>query len=102
MARVVKLSDCAVGLLHSRGDVSDMANYENANHGDDRVATIIGELVVGKFAESIGVARDRNILDPGLGFSKRTEHSLAALPGDLLAECGYPVMAGTSRKCFVK
>ena len=73
MARVVKLSDCAVVLMHSRGDVSDMASYDNANYGDDPVATIIGELAArAKFAESIGVARDRIILDPGLGFSKRT------------------------------
>jgi dihydropteroate synthase len=104
MARVVKLSDCAVVLMHSRGDVSDMATYDHADYGDDPVATIIGELAArAKFAESIGVASDRIVLDPGLGFSKRTEHSRAALLGlDALAECGYPVMVGTSRKRFVR
>lgn len=104
MARVVRWSDCAVILMHSRGDVSEMASYDHANYGDDPVATIISELQSrAKYAESIGVARERIVLDPGLGFSKRTEHSRAALLGlDSLANCGYPVMVGTSRKRFVK
>ncbi|HYN82588.1 MAG TPA: dihydropteroate synthase [Gemmatimonadaceae bacterium] len=104
MGRVVRWSDCAVILMHSRGDVSEMASYDHADYGDDPVATIIGELASrAKYAESIGVARERIVLDPGLGFSKRTEHSRAVLLGlDVLAECGYPVMVGTSRKRFVK
>jgi dihydropteroate synthase len=90
--------------MHSRGDVSDMASYDQANYGDDPVATIVAELISrAKFAESIGVARERIVLDPGLGFSKRTEHSRAVLLGlESLVDCGYPVMVGPSRKRFVK
>jgi dihydropteroate synthase len=104
MARVVKWSDCAVVLMHSRGEVSELASYDHANYGDDPVATIISELQSrAKYAESIGVAQERIILDPGLGFSKRTEHTRAAVLGlDSLAGCGYPVMVGPSRKRFVK
>ena len=45
---------------------------------------------------------DAIVLDPGLGFSKRTEHSVAALR-DLgrLRELGHPLLVGPSRKRFV-
>jgi dihydropteroate synthase len=104
MARVVRWSDCGVILMHSRGDVPEMASYDHATYGDEPVVTIVGELESrAKYAESIGVARERIVLDPGLGFSKRTEHTRAVLRGlQLLVECGYPVMVGTSRKRFVK
>lgn len=104
MARVVRWSDCAVILMHSRGDVSEMASYDHADYGNDPVASIIWELEErAKYAESIGVARERIVLDPGLGFSKRTEHSRAVLLKlDSIVACGYPVMVGTSRKRFVK
>jgi dihydropteroate synthase len=103
MGRVIAKNDCAIVLMHSRGDVADMASYDHANYGDDPVSTIIGELSArAMFAESLGVARDRIVLDPGLGFSKRVEQTRAMLLGlRSLVDCGYPVMVGTSRKRFV-
>lgn len=103
MAHVVKSTDCAVILMHSRGRVAEMASYEHATYGNDPVATIVGELDErAKLVESAGVARDRIVLDPGLGFSKRTEHSRTILRRlDSLVALGYPVMVGPSRKRFV-
>ncbi|MBX6333201.1 MAG: dihydropteroate synthase, partial [Gemmatimonadaceae bacterium] len=49
-----------------------------------------------------GIARERIALDPGIGFAKRSEHSIAvlgALPR-LVAE-GFPVVVGVSRKRFI-
>jgi dihydropteroate synthase len=104
MARVVAKNDCAVVLMHSRGRVSEMASYEHANYPADVVGTIVGELAArAKYAESVGVARDRIVLDPGLGFSKKTAHSRAILRDlDSLVTLGYPVMVGPSRKRFVR
>ena len=45
---------------------------------------------------------DAIVIDPGIGFAKRTEHSLrvlAELPA--IAALGVPVMVGVSRKRFV-
>ena len=54
-------------------------------------------------AEAAGIAHDRIILVPGLGFAKREEHSLAALAGlESLTALGYPVLSGPSRKSFLK
>jgi len=58
----------------------------------------VGEL------ERAGVARERMILDPGMGFFLGTnpEASLAALRGlRRLVELGMPVLASTSRKSFI-
>jgi dihydropteroate synthase len=104
MARVVAKNDCAVTLMHSRGRAGELASYDHANYGHDVVATIVGELDErAKYAESVGVARDRIVLDPGLGFSKKTEHSRAVLRSlDSVVALGYPVMVGPSRKRFVR
>lgn len=104
MARVIAKNDCAIVLMHSRGRVAEMATYEHANYGTDPVGEIVAEIGArAKFAESVGVARDRIVLDPGLGFSKRAEHSRAILRGlDSLIALGYPVMVGPSRKRFVR
>jgi dihydropteroate synthase len=87
-------------LMHSRGRSSDM--YRDASY-----ASVAGE-VRAELAESLslamaaGVARECIVLDPGLGFAKRAEHTyaaLAALPA--LAALDRPLLAGPSRKSFL-
>jgi len=104
MSRVVRNNDCAVILMHSRGTVSEMATYEHAEYDDDPVGTIVSEITArAKYAETLGVSRDRIVLDPGLGFAKRSEHSRAILRRlEALVAYGYPVMVGPSRKRFVR
>ena len=49
-----------------------------------------------------GVARERIILDPGIGFGKRRAHNLSLLAGlEEFASMGYPLMLGLSRKGFL-
>lgn len=54
-------------------------------------------------AHEAGVAEDRILLDPGFGFNKETPAENAALMArfDELADLGYPLLVGTSRKRFV-
>ena len=53
-------------------------------------------------ALSAGVRRESIVLDPGLGFAKRPEHSYAALAGlPALAGIGLPLLVGPSRKSFL-
>ena len=49
-----------------------------------------------------GVARERLIVDPGIGFGKTPEHNLIVLRrlGEL-RELGYPILIGPSRKSFL-
>ncbi len=102
-AVVCAAAGAGVILMHSRGTVSDMATYTHARYGADVVGEVLTELRASvAFATSAGVARERIALDPGIGFAKRSEHSLAVLAGlDRLVAEGYPVVVGVSRKRVV-
>ena len=102
MAEVVSRARAGVVIMHSRGEVADMATFEHADYGDvvgDVMFELRGQLDA---ARTAGIAKEAIAIDPGLGFAKRSEHSLAilgALP-DLVA-WGYPVLVGASRKRFI-
>jgi dihydropteroate synthase len=54
------------------------------------------------YAISAGVAEERILLDPGIGFGKTSAHNLELLARlDELARLGRPVVVGTSRKSFL-
>jgi dihydropteroate synthase len=49
-----------------------------------------------------GIDPARIVVDPGLGFAKQPEHDVALLAGlDRIADLGFPVLVGASRKRFL-
>ncbi|HET6462178.1 MAG TPA: dihydropteroate synthase, partial [Candidatus Krumholzibacteria bacterium] len=53
--------------------------------------------------EATGIARERIVLDPGIGFGKKVHHNLELLNHiDAFRELGYPVLVGASRKSFIR
>ncbi len=55
-----------------------------------------------KRLESAGIARQRIIVDPGIGFGKTIAHNLTLLAGvGLFHTLGVPVLLGVSRKRFI-
>jgi len=96
------LATCAVPYvaMHWRGPsnvMEDLATY------DDVVAEVRGELAdrLAALAEA-GVDLDRVVLDPGLGFAKRSPHNWALLRDlDALESLGRPLLIGASRKRFL-
>ena len=103
MAPLCAAAGAGMVVMHSRGAVSDMSTFEHAAYGGDFLDEMLGELSnsVG-VARRAGVAREAIAVDPGLGFAKRTEHSLRALAClERLAAWGYPVVVGASRKRFI-
>ena len=100
MPRVCAEAGCNVVLMHSRGSVADMASYDKAVYGSDPVGEILSELEESiELAQRAGIHPGRIALDPGIGFSKRTEHSLAVLVElPRIVALGYPVFVGASRK----
>jgi dihydropteroate synthase len=103
MADAAAVSGAGLILMHSRGGTADMACYTLADYCHDCVADVSNELAASvATARAAGVAEDAIVLDPGLGFAKRTEHSLAVLAGlDRIASLGFPVLVGPSRKRFI-
>jgi dihydropteroate synthase len=102
-AEVCARAGAGVILLHSRGTVADMAPYQHASYGADVASEVLAELCESvRLAEAAGVERSRIALDPGVGFSKRSEHSLAVLGAiPRFAALGYPLVVGASRKRFI-
>ena len=100
MPDVCAEAGCSVVLMHSRGSVAEMATYDNAVYGSDTVGEIVSELEQRiETAQRAGIHPGRIALDPGIGFSKQTGHSLAALVElRRIVALGYPVFVGASRK----
>lgn len=100
---VVAEAGAGIIMMHSRGDVEEMATYEHAVYGPDPVGEMVEELRDSlDFARILGIEREQIVVDPGLGFAKRTEDSIAVLAElERFAELGYPILVGPSRKRFV-
>jgi dihydropteroate synthase len=90
-------------LTHSRGSsVSELGTYAHASYGDV-VTEVMAELRKRiDSARAGGVADEHIAVDPGIGFAKEGQHSLAMLAAiPRLAAWGYPVLVGVSRKRFI-
>ena len=103
LGAVVAAHGAGLILMHSRGSIETMASYDLAEYGRDVVGVVRGELAHSLAqAHAAGVAELSIVLDPGLGFAKRTEHSLVLLAQlDRIVALGLPVMIGPSRKRFI-
>jgi dihydropteroate synthase len=100
MAELIAARGAPAVLMHMRGTPADMAS--RAVYGDV-VGEVRAELEAAlRRAERAGVSRERIVLDPGLGFAKTAEQSLALLAGlGRLLEPGCPLLVGPSRKSFI-
>ncbi|WP_203695303.1 dihydropteroate synthase [Catellatospora coxensis] len=100
MRRVVAEAGCPYVIMHWRGHSADMqalATYR------DVVAEVRDELSR-RVDEALraGVAADRLIVDPGLGFAKTPEHNWALTRHlDRIIDLGFPVLFGASRKSYL-
>jgi dihydropteroate synthase len=98
---VVAAAGAGLVLMHTRGTPDDM--YLGATYGD-----VVGE-VRRELAEAMaraaraGIPDEALVLDPGIGFAKRAEHSYEVLARlDELKPLGRPLLVGPSRKSFLE
>ncbi|MBI5575750.1 MAG: dihydropteroate synthase [Deltaproteobacteria bacterium] len=100
MASFAADSGCAAVLMHRRGTPATMQVAPFYRSLFDELLDEISEKV--DAAEKTGVSRDRILIDPGIGFGKRTEDNLA-LHRHLadLRNIGRPIVFGASRKSFI-
>jgi dihydropteroate synthase len=100
LVEVVAETGAALVVMHNRGRSRDM--YGQASYSDV-AAEIAGELQAAiDRAESAGVRRDAIIVDPGLGFAKRPEHTYEAIASlGTLRSLDRPLLSGPSRKSFL-
>lgn len=100
MLDIAEDSGCGVVAMHMQGTPKTMSEDPSYK---DVVSEVEEFLLAGaRRLEARGVDRSRIALDPGFGFGKRRHHSLALLGSvERLADHGYPLMIGTSRKGFL-
>ncbi|MBN2685613.1 MAG: dihydropteroate synthase [Pontiellaceae bacterium] len=100
MVHTAAETQAGVVLMHMQGTPCTM---QHAPAYDDVVEEVGAYLAArAAWAEEQGVARERIVLDPGIGFGKTQEHNLELLRGlPKLAERGYPLLIGASRKRFI-
>ena len=97
LATVASHPSCGVCLMHMHREPQTMQSEPMQG---DVVAQVLAFLSQqAKMLETLGVAKNRIMLDPGIGFGKTVEQNFALLSrqNELLA-AGYPLLAGWSRK----
>jgi dihydropteroate synthase len=100
MAKMVAEAGCPWVLMHWRGHSARMQQL--AAYGDV-VAEVRDELRQrADAALAAGVAADKIIVDPGLGFAKTAEHNWRLCANlEQITSLGYPVLVGASRKSYL-
>lgn len=91
---------CGVVLMHAQGDPETMQRDPRYENVVEDVLTFLKDRIEACIAA--GIARDKLIIDPGVGFGKTLEHNLALVAAlDRFAAIGPPVLLGASRKSFI-
>jgi dihydropteroate synthase len=100
MVEIVAQSGADCCLMHMRGQPRTMQVRPRYDDVVDDVKAFLEQRMA--FAVGEGVAEQRILLDPGIGFGKTVEHNLALLRRlDELVALGRPIVIGTSRKRFL-
>lgn len=100
MIEVVQSFSGQVVIMHMQGTPGDM--QVNPQYGDvvAEINRFLSERI--SWMEKQGVARERIVVDPGVGFGKKLEHNLAILRNiSAFRQHGCPVLIGHSRKSFL-
>ena len=97
---VVGKSNCAVCLMHMKGEPATM---QREPHYDDVVREVRQFLRQRLQAcQAAGIGKDRLVADPGFGFGKTAEHNLTLLAHLAeLRDLDVPLLAGLSRKSTI-
>ena len=100
MASVVAAAGVDCCLMHMLGDPRTMQHDPRYRDVVDDVKAFLEERV--DLAISQGIAVERIVLDPGIGFGKTVAHNLELLRRiDELVALGRPILVGSSRKSFI-
>jgi len=98
LACVAMHADAGVCLMHMRGEPDTM--HAHVDYGD--VVTEVAAFLVQRLRvlEAAGIAAERVVFDPGIGFAKTPEHNLALLQrqAELCRSLPRPLLVGWSRK----
>ena len=100
MAPLIARRNAAVVLMHMQGTPQNMQQAPTYRHVIDDIYGFFAERL--HYARHHGIAPQRLLLDPGIGFGKTVRHNLEVLHGlEYFQSLGAPLLIGTSRKSFL-
>jgi dihydropteroate synthase len=104
LALLVAEHDVPICLMHMKGEPQNMQKNPIYNDVVKEVYDFLKERI--NYAISSGVKKENIIIDPGLGFGKRTGNGIEDNSEIIhrlseLKDLGYPILIGASRKTFI-
>jgi len=100
MAAVVAQNGARVVLMHMQGTPATMQKQPTYDDVIEELQRFFADRI--EAAVRQGIAEDKIILDPGIGFGKTLAHNLAILQNlSRLKSFGRPLLVGISRKSFI-
>jgi len=100
MAPVLSQYDVALVLMHIKGTPRNMQKNPVYTDLFSEITDYLKEGI--NIATEGGIARERIVIDPGIGFGKTPEHNLQIINNlDRLSPLCRPVLVGASRKSFI-
>ncbi|WP_036225015.1 dihydropteroate synthase [Mesoaciditoga lauensis] len=100
MAKTIANLDVPVVVMHIKGTPRDM---QKDPHYDDVIKEVHSELEHSiDIATKAGIAKEKIIIDPGIGFGKRLKDNLNLIAHlDLFTDLNLPILIGISRKSMI-
>ena len=100
MTGVLRRHRVPVILMHMQGTPQDMQFRPHYQNLLGEVHSFFEERFI--WAETQGLARDRMMIDPGIGFGKNLEHNCILIKRlDFFSDLDCPILMGISRKSFI-
>lgn len=99
-ARVCLDASVDIVLMHMQGNPQTMQDNPTYDDAALDILDYMGERLLA--LETMGIARAKIAIDPGIGFGKNLDHNLRILSGiDAFHALGVPLLLGVSRKSFI-
>jgi dihydropteroate synthase len=100
MRKVASEYDVPVVLMHIKGTPRNMQDNPFYTDVIQEISDYLNESI--EIARKAGIAEDKIIVDPGIGFGKRVKDNLDILKNlKKLTHLGKPILIGVSRKSFI-
>lgn len=97
---LIERKNIPIVLMHMKGEPKTMQDNPFYEDVIDEIMCFFEERI--HYCEQIGIAKERLILDPGIGFGKRLEDNLNIIHNlSAFKSLGCPVLLGASRKAFI-
>lgn len=100
MLEVVRRYEVPVIVMHMKGTPATMQKNPQYKNVVDEIYNFFVKRI--KYATANGIADDKIIIDPGIGFGKKFEHNLTILKNlAIFTSLNKPLLVGISRKSFI-